>query len=67
MINKNKINKFVFKGKLPVAYINSDVSNIFISEETNIKKKKFTNSRYKQADLPIPNSQVLISKIYELY
>lgn len=66
MNNNELINELVYKGLIPVAFTNSKI--IKIKDEIKIKKGVFhLNKVYKQFDLPEPSTQILISKIYDLY
>lgn len=66
MDNNELVNELVYKGLIPIAFANSKI--IKIKEEIKINSKVFhLNKVYKQFDLPEPSTQILISKIYDLY
>jgi hypothetical protein len=69
MLN-NLINEKVLEGVLPIAFLNSKVITLEKKSFDKIKEKtkpSILNKKYNQIELPEPNSNVLISKIYDFY
>jgi hypothetical protein len=64
---KNELNSIIYKGLLPLAFLNSSVIKLEESvRENNIVKVK-TNKKYSQINLPDASTSILISKIYEIH
>jgi hypothetical protein len=66
MDNVEIINDLVYKGLISIAFINSQIIKINNNNEKS-EEIVYLNKIYKQKYLPEANSQVLISKIYDLH
>ena len=66
--NKAYINDLVLEGKAPVAFYNSKIIDLTTKENSNIisTEKKYI-PKYQQVSIPRPNSNKIISKIYDLF
>ena len=68
MDNKKLVDNLVFKGLLPISFANSKIIKMEdVLNQNKIESELKINKRYKQKELPEGYSQVLISKIYDLY
>lgn len=64
---KNELNRIVYNGILPIAFINSAIIKLEESiKEISVIKDK-THKKYNQINLPDACSSILISKIYEIH
>ncbi|MDD2330258.1 MAG: hypothetical protein PHW88_05660 [Bacteroidales bacterium] len=61
---KEFINDAVLNGKLPLAFLNSQVTSI---DRIDNDRLKILNKKYLQKNLPDAESPILISKIYDLF
>lgn len=62
---KEQINNLVFKGRLPVAFYNSEIME-FNSGISKINQKKYI-PKYNQLNISRASSNKCISKIYDLF
>ncbi len=63
---KNLIDYLAIKGKLPLAFYNSEIIEL---KKVSLKRKerKVLIPKYNQSSIPRANSNKSISKIYELF
>ncbi len=63
---QKEVNKLVVEGKLPIAFFNSKIVSLEVSQKKQ-STKRLLIPKYKQVDIPRANSNKLISKIYDLF
>ncbi|WP_064966006.1 hypothetical protein [Tenacibaculum ovolyticum] len=64
---KEEVNNLVINGHLPIAFFNSKIIDLSIIKEKNTYKYSLFIDKYKQIDIPRPNSNKHISKIYDFF
>lgn len=60
---KTSLDNKTLIGEFPIPFYNSTV----IKKKVVRKEKTKTNEKYNQKNIPLPESSIIISKIYELY